>query len=133
MGQLDEGKFAKMMAYLSDPASRRVRTNNHVERTNRMFRFLEKVRYKWRGRRTLVRFVVLTLDEIWQAWTPAETTKAELPNRAKGGESQTLDPQQSSRAACDRGGDQREVSIKGSGGSAPGLSRSRIRAIRSRP
>ena len=45
--------------------SRRVRTNNHVERTNRMFRFLEKVRYKWRRRKTLVRFVVLTLDEIW--------------------------------------------------------------------
>ena len=49
----------------SAPAlSERVRTNNHVERTNRMFRFLEKVRYKWR-RRTLVRFVVLKLDEVW--------------------------------------------------------------------
>ena len=53
------------MAYLANPVSRRVRTNNHVERTNRMFRFLEKVRYKWRRRRTLVRFVVLTLDNIW--------------------------------------------------------------------
>jgi hypothetical protein len=99
MKQLDDEKFAKLMAYLNNPASRRVRTNNHVERTNRMFRFLEKVRYKWRGRRTLVRFVVLTLDEIWQAWSPAETTRAELPNRAKCGESQTQDPQQSSRAA----------------------------------
>jgi hypothetical protein len=39
---------------LKNPLSRRVRTNNHVERTNRMFRFLEKVRYKWRRRRTLV-------------------------------------------------------------------------------
>ena len=37
--------------------------DNHVERTNRMFRFLEKVRYKWRRRRTLVRFVVLRLDD----------------------------------------------------------------------
>jgi hypothetical protein len=27
------------MAYLKNPLSRRVRTNNHVERTNRMFRF----------------------------------------------------------------------------------------------
>ena len=40
--QLDEQKFPKIMAYLENPASRRVRTNNHVERTNRMFRFLEK-------------------------------------------------------------------------------------------
>ena len=50
MEQLDEEKFPKLMAYLKNPVSRRVRTNNHVERTNRMFRFLEKVRYKWRRR-----------------------------------------------------------------------------------
>src|SRR5512135_2509815 len=43
--QLGEEKFPKLMAYLNNPVSRRVRTNNHVERTNRMFRFLEKVRY----------------------------------------------------------------------------------------
>lgn len=65
MEQLDEGRFPKLMAYLSNPATRRVRTNNHVERTNRMFRFLEKVRYKWRRRRTLVRFVVLRLAAVW--------------------------------------------------------------------
>jgi hypothetical protein len=65
MEQLDEEKFPKLMAYLKGPAGRRVRTNNHVERTNRTFRFLEKVRYKWRRRRTLVRFVVLKLDEVW--------------------------------------------------------------------
>ena len=51
MEQLNEEKFPKLMAYLKNPVSRRVRTNNHVERTNRMFRFLEKVRYKWRRRR----------------------------------------------------------------------------------
>lgn len=65
MEQLDGERFAKLMAYLNDPVSRRVRTNNHVERTNRLFRSLEKVRYKWRRRRTLVRFVVLKLDEVW--------------------------------------------------------------------
>lgn len=65
MEQLDEERFAKLMAYLNNPVSRRVRTNNHVERTNRLFRSLEKVRYKWRRRRTLVRFVVLKLDEVW--------------------------------------------------------------------
>src|SRR3954451_7010290 len=56
MEQLDEEKFPKLMAYLRNPLSRRVRTNNHVERTNRMFRLLEKVRYKRRRRKTLVRF-----------------------------------------------------------------------------
>jgi hypothetical protein len=64
--QVDEAKFVKLMAYLANPVGRRVRTNNHVERTNRMFRLLEKVRYKWRRRRMLVRFVVATLDAVWK-------------------------------------------------------------------
>ncbi len=59
-------KFAKMIAFLKSPACRRVRTNNHVERINRKLRFLEKVRYKWRRRRTTVRFVVLLLDRYWR-------------------------------------------------------------------
>jgi hypothetical protein len=70
MEQLDEEKFPKLMAYLNSPMGQRVRTNNHVERTNRMVRFFEKVRYKWRRRKTLVRFLVLKFDEIWSAWTP---------------------------------------------------------------
>jgi hypothetical protein len=77
MEQLEEGKFAKLMAYLKNPLSQRVRTNNHVERTNRMFRFLEKVRYKWRRRKTLVRFVVLKLDEIWKDRTTAQASEAD--------------------------------------------------------
>jgi hypothetical protein len=63
--QLSLEKFRKIMAYLSNPVSHRVRTNNHVERTNRMVRSWEKVRYQWRRRKTLVRFVVLRLDAIW--------------------------------------------------------------------
>ena len=55
-------KFGKMMAFLHSPAACRVRTNNHVERTNRRLRYFEKVRYKWRRRRTIVRFVVLALE-----------------------------------------------------------------------
>ena len=70
MNQLDEAKCGKLMAYLNHPASRRVRTNNHVERTNRMIRFFEKVRYKWRRRKTLVRFLVSKLAEIWSRWAP---------------------------------------------------------------
>jgi transposase-like protein len=77
MEQLDEEKFPKLMAYLKNPVSGRVRTNNHVERTNRMFRLLEKVRYKWRRRRTLVRFVVLTLDGIWKDQAAAQTKAVE--------------------------------------------------------
>ena len=69
-------RFPKLMAFLNNPRCQRVRTNNHVERTNRMIRFLEKVRYKWRRRRTLVRFVVLTLDEIWKAWEPPKPKEA---------------------------------------------------------
>jgi hypothetical protein len=97
--QLDEEKFPKRMAYLKNPLSRRVRTNNHVERTNRMFRLLEEVRYKWRRRRTLVRFVVLTLDRIWRDWTPAETTRTDPPKTARCGKTQSHDRQQSSRVA----------------------------------
>ena len=67
--QIEEEKFAKLMAYLSNPLSRRVRTNNHVERTNRMFGFLEKVGYKSRRRKILVRFIVLKLDVIWSERT----------------------------------------------------------------
>src|SRR5207253_725080 len=43
-------EFPELVAYLRGPASRRVRTNNHVERADRAFRLLEKVRYRWRGR-----------------------------------------------------------------------------------
>ena len=73
MKKLEPAKFTKMMAYLSNPVSQRVRTNNHVERTNRLIRLLEKVRYKWRRRKTLVRFVVLLLDRFWSEWTPRAT------------------------------------------------------------
>jgi transposase-like protein len=87
--QLEPGKFAQLMAYLKNPLSQRVRTNNHVERTNRMFRSLEKVRYKWRRRKTLVRFVVLTPDGIWKdhATTEAKRTddsKPKAPGETEG-------------------------------------------------
>jgi transposase-like protein len=66
MEMLPEEKFAKMIAFLKSPACRRVRTNNHVERINRTLRYEEKSRYKWRKRRTTVRFLVLMLDRIWR-------------------------------------------------------------------
>jgi hypothetical protein len=62
LAMLTPDKFDKMIAYLHSPAGERVRTNNHVERVNRRLRYFEKVRYKWRRRRTIVRFVVLAID-----------------------------------------------------------------------
>jgi hypothetical protein len=88
--QIDEEKFAKLMAYLKNPLSRRVRTNNHVERTNRMFRFLEKVRYKWRRRKTLVGFVVLKLDVIWCERTATQDKKADRSGSDAPGKTQCV-------------------------------------------
>ena len=62
LGLLGAEKFEKMMTFLHSPVARRVRTNNHVERTNRRLRHFEKVRYKWRRRRTIVRFIVLAVE-----------------------------------------------------------------------
>jgi hypothetical protein len=60
-------KFGKVVAYLHSPAGARVRTNNHVERMNRRLRYDEKVRYRWRRARSVVRFVVLVIERRWRA------------------------------------------------------------------
>jgi hypothetical protein len=59
-------KRVKAMAFVQKPAGKQVRTNNHVERMNRRLRFAEKLRYRWRKRRSVVRWVVLLLDVCWQ-------------------------------------------------------------------
>jgi hypothetical protein len=99
MEQFDAEKFPKLMAYLNGPANRRVRTNNHVERTNRLFRFLEKVRYKWRRRRTLVRFVVLKLDQVWSHRASSEAEPAQPPRSIKDRKAQPDTGRRSRRAA----------------------------------
>jgi hypothetical protein len=63
---LADPKLTKAMAFVQQPAGRQVRTNNHVKRMNRRLRFAEKVRYRWRRRRWVVRWVVLLLDDGWQ-------------------------------------------------------------------
>jgi hypothetical protein len=45
-----------------EPAGQRQKTNNHVERMNRRLRFDEKARYKWRKRRSIVRFILLRIS-----------------------------------------------------------------------
>jgi hypothetical protein len=76
LAMLTPEKFEKMIAYLHSPVGQRVRTNNHVERVNRRLRYFEKVRYKWRRRRTVVRFVVLALDRWHQRLAAARAAKA---------------------------------------------------------
>lgn len=94
---LSQAKFTKMIAFLRNPASKQVRTNNHVERCNRKLRYWEKVRYKWRRRRTLVRFLVLAFDAWWQRTLPTldATQTADGPTMARPHEnrpSATSDP-----------------------------------------
>ncbi len=90
MEQLGEEKFGKLTAYLKNPLIRRVRTNNHVERSNRMFRFLEKVRYKWRRRKTLVRFVVLKLGVIWRECAAVEDKEVDRSRSTTPGKTQAV-------------------------------------------
>ena len=80
---LDPKKFPKMIAYLHRPARKQVRTNNHVERVNRKVRYFEKVRYKWRRRRTLVRFIVLALDRWRQQWQAVHQAKTKRKRRKR--------------------------------------------------
>jgi len=79
---LEEEKFTKMIAFLRSPVARRMRTNNHVERCNRKLRYWEKVRYKWRRRRTLVRFLVLALDHWWSQVLPSKRSAKVNPSVA---------------------------------------------------
>jgi hypothetical protein len=71
MKMLEAGKFKKAVAFVYSQAAEKVRTNNHVERTNRRFRFTEKLRYKWRRRKWVLRFVLLALDRWWRQATRA--------------------------------------------------------------
>jgi Transposase len=84
LGMLSPEKFEKMMAFLHRPKAEQVRTNNHVERTNRRLRYFEKVRYKWRRRRTIVRFVVLALDR-WRNQRVANEDNPTTPNHKSRG------------------------------------------------
>ena len=58
---LDGEKLNKTQAFYDQPQAERQKTNNHVERMNRKLRFDEKARYKWRKRKSIVRFVLLKI------------------------------------------------------------------------
>src|SRR5262249_61413029 len=92
---LRAAKVEKRMAFLPSPLGQRQRTNNHAERTSRRRRSFEKVRSKWRRRRTVVRFVVLAL-ELWRqrhrrspgskpAEQPRPSRRSHAPSESTGG------------------------------------------------
>lgn len=70
LGWLTEEKFTKTQAFLEQPTPERRKTNNHVERANRRLRFDEKVRYTWRRRKSVVRFVILRISRYRPAAAP---------------------------------------------------------------
>lgn len=82
MEMLQEEKFQKAVAFTYSEAAEKVRTNNHVERTNRKFRFAEKSRYKWRRRKWVVRFVLLALDYWWRQAASADQAQGDQTARA---------------------------------------------------
>ena len=59
---LEKGKLEKTLVFLEEPEGWREKTNNHVERMNRKLRFDEKTRYKWRRRKSIVRWVLLRIS-----------------------------------------------------------------------
>lgn len=74
---LAEPKLTKAMAFVGQRKAQQVRTNNHVERMNRRLRFAEKVRYRWRKRKWVVRWMVLLLDVCWEeAGTERESKRS---------------------------------------------------------
>jgi hypothetical protein len=77
LGLLKGDKFDQMVAFLECPVGQRVRTNNHVERTNRKIRFDEKVRYRWRSQRSLDRFLHLRLAQLGQQVPTAASAPAD--------------------------------------------------------
>lgn len=78
---LAEPKLTRMMAFVQAP--QRQRTNHHVERMNRRLRFAEKVRYRWRKRRWVVRWVVLLLDICWQESAKAKASRPRTQSPVK--------------------------------------------------
>jgi Transposase len=73
MKMLAADKYKKAVAFVYSQAIEKIRTNNHVERANRRIRYTEKLRYKWRRRKWVLRFVLLGLDRWWRQVARADT------------------------------------------------------------
>src|SRR5262245_24201582 len=86
LGLLERDKFDKMIAFLDKPVPQVVRTNNHVERTNRQLRFAEKARYKWRSQRSQDRFLRLRLGLLAEQLGHQTPRSAREQVAARGGD-----------------------------------------------
>jgi hypothetical protein len=71
----------KTQAFCGQPVSERQKTNNHVERMNRRLRFDEKARYKWRKRKSIIRFILLRISRH----VPKPKTQGQQPPPPGGG------------------------------------------------
>jgi Transposase len=89
MKGLEAGKYKKAVAFVYSQATAKVRTSNHVERANRRFRFAEKLRYKWRRRKWVLRFVLLALDRWWQQAARAFARSNQAATAAPGQQTST--------------------------------------------
>ena len=78
---LDGEKMDKTQAFCGQPEQERQKTNNHVERMNRRLRFDEKARYKWRRRKSIVRFILLRISRH----VPKPRTQGQQPPPRRGG------------------------------------------------
>jgi hypothetical protein len=95
---LAEPKLTRVMAFVNTRQGQRQRTNNHVERMNRRWRFAEKVRYRWRKRRWVVRWVVLLLDVCWKKAFQTTMTGPQQRLRATRSEAQQPPPERKKAA-----------------------------------
>ena len=96
---LDDLRFPKMIAFLKRPAAKRMRSNNHVERTNRKLRYYEKVRYKWRQRRSIVHLLLLAIDRCWREHHSATPRQARSSTPRATLTTRTCGPRDSKRLA----------------------------------
>jgi hypothetical protein len=78
---LDGEKWDKAQAFCAQPQAQRQKTNNHAERMNRRLRFDEKARYKWRKRKSIVRFILLRISRH----VPKPKTQGQQPPPPGGG------------------------------------------------
>ena len=78
LGMAAAYNLVKLLSYLDRPACKRskIRTNNHVEQCNRVLRYLEKVCYKWRRRRTIFRHILLQFSN----WMKRKENGLEVAN-----------------------------------------------------
>lgn len=92
IAMLSKEKFDKIVAFLHSPANQVVRTNNHVERANRKLRFYEKVRYKWRRRRSIIRYLLLAITH-WFRLRPKSRGQPRIRSPENAGQTGPRAPQ----------------------------------------